>query len=132
MRGALSKIVIKVGMAAVIGASVLTAAAPAAVAAPGTCHDVYFIAARGSGGAYSGPTVLSTSPELQAVETGMSAALTAAGSNPDILIHQLSYPAPSVDLLASGLNTGSLTKRVRRLLQHNVPAYLDSERQGEA
>jgi Putative Ig domain/Cutinase len=101
-----------------------------ATAAVASCHDVYFVSARGSGEAYAA-TGLRNTPELSAVEQGMADALSSAGSAPDIEMHQLAYPAPSVDLLLSGLNTGSLVQRANRLLKHNLLSYLGQERQGE-
>lgn len=102
-----------------------------AAAAPGTCHDVYFVSARGSGQPFTTASDLGSSPEIAAVEQAMVDTLHASGSVPDVEIHQLSYPAPSVDLLTSGLDNGSLNDRIKRLLKHNLPSYLDQERQGE-
>lgn len=98
-------------------------------AAAATCHDVYFVSARGSGEGYSSD--LSKTPEVRAVEQGMVDTLNSAGSHPDIEVHQLAYPAPSVDLLLSGLDSGSITQKANRLLKHNLPSYLGQERQGE-
>jgi hypothetical protein len=100
-----------------------------AAAAVTNCHDVYFVSARGSGESYT--VDLTGAPELSAVKQGMVAILTRAGSVPDIVEHQLSYRAPSVDLLISGLNTGTLAQQTNRLLKHNLPSYLAQERQGE-
>jgi hypothetical protein len=100
-----------------------------AAAAVASCHDVYFVSARGSGEPYT--TDLTGDPELSSVEQGMAAILASAGSVPDLVVHELNYRAPSVDLLTTGLNTGSLAQRANRLLKHNLPSYLAQERQGE-
>jgi hypothetical protein len=109
------------------GALVVAQQSPAAAAA--TCHDVYFVSARGSGEDYTAD--LSKTPEAAAVEAGMTAVLDSAGSHPDVEVHQLTYPAPRVDVLFSKLDHGSLKARSDRLWKHNLPSYLGQERQGE-
>lgn len=116
--------------AVLCAAGLLAAVAPqSAAVAAATCRDVYFVAARGSGQPYTGD--LSGSPELMTVHQGMVGVLASAGSHPDIEVHQLTYPAPSVELLGSGLDLRNLDQARRRFLRHNLPSYLAQERRGE-
>ncbi len=102
-------------------------------AAATTCHELYLVSARGSGQKYGGPASLANSPETAATITALTKTMRNAGAAPDVVIHQLSYPAPSTNLLLSGLTTKKSLKANRdRLFKHNLPSYLLQERLGES
>jgi hypothetical protein len=70
--GTLKRVAAWTAAACAAGVLVVAQQAPAAAA---TCDDVYFVSARGSGETYT--VDLAGSPEIQAVEAGMTATLRA-------------------------------------------------------
>lgn len=65
------------------------------------CKDIYLVSVRGSGQDYA--TDLSTSPETSRVYAGLD-----SGTQKELGLHQLLYPAQSVDLIKSGLLPAAL------------------------
>jgi streptogramin lyase len=94
-----------------------------------TCQDAAFIAVSGSGQHYTSDTELSISPQLKRVYNAMMSRLAGHKS---VLVHVLNYPALSVNVLKTNLNTGSLSTRWHQFFGVNLPMYLAGKDKGVA
>jgi alpha-tubulin suppressor-like RCC1 family protein len=132
-----------VSCAVTTGAAMASQAAPVASRPPTTtanaspgadspCSGLYLISARGSGQSYKGPTDMTVSPETNAVLLALQKELTAKGVTVTVTVHQLSYPAPSVNILTSDLHSANVLSDWDQLMHTNLPKYIGEEEQGEA
>jgi hypothetical protein len=117
-----------------------TSTAAATANAAGSCSDLYFISARGSGEASTGTSDESASAETDATYKAVEQQLKAQGVNPSTTFYQLPYPAPSINELLSGLQKPTSTSTIGltvesdwiRLMDVNLPKYIAGEEQGES
>jgi len=127
------------GLANLTGRSPSPATSTAANAV-GSCSELYFVSARGSGETSTGTSDESASAETEAAYKDIKHQLKAQGANPSTTFYQLPYSAPSTKVLTSGLEkpTSVSTLGVTvmsdwiQLMDVNLPKYIAGEEQGES
>jgi cutinase len=123
------------------GTSAVQAAAATPADAGAGCSGVYFVSARGSGQPYGKPgetaaeeaSDISVTPQTNAVLTALQANLP---KNVPVTAHQLSYPAPAVSVLGTGISWSASAVRSNSewdtFMHVNLPKYIGDEQQGES
>jgi hypothetical protein len=116
-----------------------SSAAPTSAGSAGTCSNLYFISARGSGEPSTGTGDETASRETDSIYKAIAQQLKSQGVNPSTTFYQLPYSAPSIKVLLSGLRkptTSTLGLTVEadwdQLMDVNLPKYIAGEEQGES
>ncbi|MGW4215104.1 cutinase family protein [Lentzea sp. NPDC004789] len=112
-------LIVVAAVAATFSVAQMTGGA-ASLAALSQCAGVSFVAAMGSGQAYSGPTNLDPSQELKSAYTAFHDRL---GGRVTDTLRVLNYPALPVDVIVENLD-GNPLANLQKVFGTNLPKYL--------